>query len=532
MNLPVTQFIDSSFITEIKAQNNFLLCENETLKKVNAELVAKNKIITEQYESLLRQIRELSNRVYGSQNERYVPPTQGTLFDFSNEFLPPQPEELITVTRRKPRPTTHPHHQIPDSIRRQRIEYTLSKEERLCSCGCGKTLEKIGEVISERLEYKAPEIYAKQHARFKYGGCQNESVILTAGMPTPPIQKSLAGASLLSKVIVDKYEYHQPLHRQQKQLARQGVKLNENSFYDWLCQVFKLLSGLYQLMQRDILSCSIINTDDTPSKVRIKGCQKAKHGFFWIYIGSEDKENLLAAIYLYTETRQGKWAQNFLGNYKGFIQADAYSGYDKLFNEKNAGHDRKEVGCMMHARREFIRIVKSSQKPGAAHQAVGYIQALYKTEEKIKQKTSEERLQIRQRESVPILQKFKEWLEIKANQALPKSPLLKAVNYCLNHWNALTRYTEDGRLNIDNGSSERGMRPIGLGRNNWVALGSHFGGELAALFYSFIETCKIHDINSYEYFTDVLDRIQDHPINRLSELLPYHWKKLRPENSS
>lgn len=537
----VTQFIDPNLVSQLKgkiASQENIIAELKEENKLIVELKEKNELITEQYDSLLRQVRELTRQMYGCKNERYIP-NQGLLFDLENIALPEPETEEVAYTRRKRQNNNHSHHNLPEGLRRERIIYEIPESERLCPCNCGKTLERIGEVVSERLEYKPAELYVKQHIRFKYGGCAQDSCILTADMPTLPVARSIAGPSLLSKIIVDKYEFHQPLHRQQSQLARQGIKLNGNSFYDWLCQTFALLAVLYEALKKDVLTCPIINTDDTPSKVRVKGETKAKKGYFWIYVGSEEKLKPLSAVYIYTQTREGKWAQEFLADYEGYIQADAFSGYDKLFNEEDVNHPRVEVGCMMHARRGFFKITTQTKKAGAAHMGLSYIQNLYKIEEKIKNYSPEERYQVRQEEAVPILNEFKTWLDATAIRALKKSPLLKAAQYCLNHWDALTRYTEDGRLDIDNGISERGMRPIGLGRNNWISLGSHVGGELAALFYSFIETCKLHKINSYEYFTDVLTRIQDYPASRIEELLPYNWVKRfvtksakEPENTS
>ena len=181
----------------------------------------------------------------------------------------------------------------------------------------------------------------------------------------------------------------------------------------------------------------------------------------------------------------------------------------------------------MHARRRFYKIVEQSKKTGAAHEAMKYISTLYNIEKEIKSESADKRKQIRQEQSKPLLETFKKWLDKKMDQVLPKSPLYDAVQYSLNHWQALTRYLEDGRIEMDNGKAERCMRPIALGRNNWIALGSHRGGHLAAIYFSLIETCKIYKINSYEYLTDVLTRINDHPANRIAELLPYAWAKAR-----
>lgn len=530
----VTQFIDLDDLQSLRDQikiNDKLRQENQRERETNKQLQTKIDLITQQYESLKFQLAEMKRQLFGNKNERYIPPEQGVLFDLPDGSELPVEMEDLSFKRRKPRPKNHPHHIIPEDLPRSRIEYTLSLEERQCPCGCGKLLEKIGEIIHERIEVKPAELYVKQHVRFKYGGCPRDQSVLTADMPTLPIERGLAGTSLISQIAVDKYEYHQPLHRQQQRLARLGIKLNENSFYDWVCQAAKLLMPLYEASQRLVLKSPIVHTDDTPVKARLKGQPKTKNGYLWIYIGCGDNDIPVTAVYIYTEDRSSAGPQAFLGDYKGYVHADAYSGYDILFDPEKEDHPRLEVGCWMHARRGFHKIVKQSKKVGAAHQAMSLIHKLYRIEKTIKGMTPEERKAERQKESKPLLDQFKQWLDVKIHQALPDSPLYKAVQYCLNHWTALIRYIDDGRLEVDNGASERGIRPIALGRNNWISLGSHRGGSLAALFYSFIETCKIHEINSYEYFTDVLNRINDQPINKIHELLPYYWKQQQEQKA-
>jgi transposase len=506
----------------LTTQNHTLQAEYDLLKKAYKIQQEKIDLIQSQYDALMRQLIDLKQQHFGSKTEKYIP-EQALLFDRVVTDDPEPETEHMVFDRKKPCQKRHPHHIIPDEIPRVRIEYTLNETQQICPCGCGRLLKKTGEVISERLEYKRPELYVNQHVRFKYAGCLHDSCVLTADMPTLPLARSIAGPSLMSQIIVDKYEYHQPLHRQRQRFKQMKILLNKNSLYDWSCQMAEILKILYTALQKEVLLAPIVNTDDTPAKVRILGEDKAKKGYFWIYVGHGTES--AAAVYIYTENRKGEGPQTFLGAYEGTIQADAYSGYDLLFDKKNKDHPRQEAGCFMHARRRFYKIVSQSKKTGAAHQAMSWVQALYKIEAHIKSASPEERLRIRQEESQPILNEFKTWLDTKINQALPSSPLFDAVQYSLNHWAALTRFMDDGKLEIDNGKAERGMRPIALGRNNWICLGSHYGGWMAALYYSFIESCKIHQINTYDYFTDVLTRINDHPVNRLKELLPYYWKK-------
>jgi transposase len=493
-----------------------------------------NEIILQQYEALRQQIIEFKRQLYGSRSEKYIPDEQGKLFEGLPipEDQPKEEYEDLHFKRRKAKKNRNGHHIIPDDLPRVRVEHEIPEEDRVCKCGCGTILEKIGEEITEKLALKPAVLYVLQHVRFKYAGCPHDNDILVADLPAQPIERGVADSSLIAHVLVDKYEYHQPLHRQVNRLARHGVELSEKSMYDWLNQVATLCQPLIDALKRDVLRSPRIHTDDTPAKVRVKGVRKAKKGFLWVYIGCFP-EGPLAAIYDYTENRSQEGPQLFLQNFKGDIQADAYTGYDALFDERNK-NDVCEVGCWMHARRGFYKIVAATQKVGAAHQALSFIKKLYLIETKASDFGPEKRKQLRQKEAKPVLDGFKEWLDIKLGQALPKSPLHGAVQYCLNHWEALRCYIEDGNREIDNGRAERAMRPIALGRNNWIAFGGHRGGEIAAAFYSLIETCKLHDVNTYEYFTDMLSRIAGHPINRVEELLPYHWKLAQgpPHNTS
>lgn len=479
--------------------------------------------ICQQYANLQHQVLNLIRGQYGRKSEKLSDEYfAGDLF--SKEEIKPketaEPEtEQISYTRKKSR---NGHRNIPPDLPRVRIEYKLSEAELDCPCGCGKKLHKIGEIITEQLEIVPTKIYVKQHVRFKYAGCGNEDKVLTAPMPNQPIDKGLAGPGLLADVIVNKYDDHLPLNRQSERLSRSGIDISRKTLCDWVMRCADLLKPIVEVMRKDILLFPKIHTDDT--KVPIQSESKTKEGRLWIYLGFGSQAPP-TAVYNYTPDRKQKWALEFLQNYKGYLQADAYQGYDKLYESCEI----IEVACMAHARRKFVEVEKNYTRHNQAISALNYIGKLYRIEKRIKDLEPIMKRAIRKKEAKPILKEFKKWLLGKNKRVIPKSPLGKAVQYSLNNWIALTRYLADGILDIDNNKAERLMRPIAVGRKNWTFAGSDRGGSAAAVMYSLIETCKLNNVNPYDYLRDVLTRLPNTLNRDIRQLLPYEWKTSNPE---
>jgi hypothetical protein len=277
----------------------------------------------------------------------------------------------------------------------------------------------------------------------------------------------------------------------------------------------QLLKVLVSLMTKELKSSKKIHTDDTTVPVLEKNRKNTKKGRLWVY-GNEDH-----IVYDYTPDRSRDGPVNFLKDYKGYLQADAYAGYDEIYKSG----DVIEVGCWAHTRRKFVEAKDTD--PLCAHTALVFIKELYRIEKEWRAVDAETRVAVRQAESLPILEDFKAWLEEESRRVLPKSPIGIAIQYTLNQWVALLRYTQDGDLEIDNNFAEREMRRVVLGRNNYLFCGSDNGGKSAAIIYSLVATCKLHNIDPFAYFRDVLERLPAHPINQLQDLLPKNWKAAR-----
>lgn len=401
---------------------------------------------------------------------------------------------------------------LPRHLKRERIVHDLAEEEKHCAA-CEQNLRPIGEESSERYEYIPAQLTVIEDVCKKYAcAC----TVKTATKPPQPIEKSTAGASLLAQVIVAKTADHLPLHRQEKIFERHGVDISRKTMCGWLAQCADLLQPLYGSLKEVLFQSKVIGTDDTSVKVLDAKLPFARTGRIWPYCGDQAHPVIL---YDYTATRERAGPEKFLKGYRGYLQADAYGGYDAFFRDTARG--LIEVGCWAHARRYFHKALESDQaRMGPALLLIGQ---LYRVEKDARPLTGEDRLQVRQLQSRPILDKLRGYLlEIEA-EVLPKSPEGRAVRYSLKNWTALTRYAEDGDLEIDNNATERAIRGVAVGRNNWVFFGSDQGGKTAAVLRSFVASCQRTGIDPFLWLRDVLARIAAHPVHRLAELLPHNW---------
>jgi len=401
-------------------------------------------------------------------------------------------------------------------LKRERIVHDLAESEKHCAC-CGKDLRLIAEEISEHYEYIPASLKVIQDVCLKYA-C--ECTVKTASKPPQPIEKSTAGASLLAQVIVSKFTDHQPLHRQEKMFERHGVEISRKTMGGWLAQCADLLAPLYQAMKKELFGSKVIGTDDTGVKVLDRKLPFARIGRIWPYVGDAHHPVI---VYDYTPTRGRAGPARFLQGYTGYLQADAYSVYDAFFKPARG---LIEVGCWMHARRYAFKALESDRQHMGP--VLHLIARLYAVEQRAKglSLSAEQRLALRQRVSARLTTKLHKYLLQLQQEVLPKSPSGSAVSYALNQWGALTRFLQDGELEIHNGATERANRDIAIGRGNWMFFGSDQGGKTAAVLRSFIATCKRCGVEPFAWFRDVLSRISEHSITRLSELLPHHWKPL------
>jgi transposase len=472
-------------------------------------------------EQLEHQVELLLRRQYGPRRESIDP-------DQLRLFTDEAPEDVAEGTTEAPpesegaRPKRRwrrwGRQRLPEDLPRKRFEYELSAEELSCpDCGCTRT--KIGEEVSEQLEYVPSSLFVIQHARFRYACRACQEHVALADKPPQPIDKGLPGPGLLAQTITSKYSDHLPLYRLEDIFARHGVELSRATLCGWMASCADLLTPLYDLMVKRVLLSIIIHTDDTTVPVLDRTLPRTRTGRFWDYIG--DARNPYV-VYDYTPRRTRDGPEHFLKGFQGYLQADAFSGYDRIC----AGPGVKEVACWAHVRRKFFESRTSAPVP--AHAALARIRQLYKIETDAATLSSGDRRALRQRDSVPLLTAFGEWLTEQGRAALPKSPIGQAVGYAQSNWAALCRYPEHGDLGIDNNLAERMLRAQALGRRNWTFLGSDRGGRTAAVLYSFTGTCKHHDIDPYAYLADVLRRLPSHPAGQLGELLPDVWFTSHP----
>ena len=349
-----------------------------------------------------------------------------------------------------------------------------------------------------------------------------DAVVIAAPKPAMPIAKGLPGPGLLAHLIVSKYSDHLPLHRLERVYERQGFFLHRSTLSDWLGACADLLRPLYDLMVRVVLQSRVIHTDDTPVKLQELVTHRLSTARLWAYLGDAAHPY---NVFDFTVNHKRDGPQRFLANYRGYLQADAFSGYDGLYlpDPRTAQARIIEVACNAHARRKFYESRGSDTL--RSHQALAYYRQLYELERQAKDFSDAQRLQMRQDLAVPVLGQLHKWMEAQRPEVLPKSPMGEAIGYALNNWAALVRYTEAGFLAIDNNAAEREMKRIAIGRKNWLTVGSPRGGQTAAMHFSFMSTCQKLGVEPWRYLRDVLERLPSHPPERLGELLPDVWAR-------
>jgi len=476
-----------------------------------AELGAQQTLVTK----LSHQLALLRRYLYGRRSEQ-LDPAQ-LLLEFARwvqaqeaEVTPPPPPAASVA----PRPRGHGRTPLPALLPRRRVEHTLPPERCTCAA-CGTPLVKIGEETSEQLDYQPASLFVTEHVRFTYACRACEETVVTAARPAAPIEKGRPGPGLLAQVVTAKYADHLPLNRQAEIFARHGVSLARQTLCDWVAAAADVLTPLYEDLRTAVLASKVIHTDDTGVPVLDRDRTETREGRLWVYVSDGHPADL---VYDYTADRTRAGPLAFLGDFRGYLQADAYAGYDALYATGRV----VEVACWAHARRYFFDAKASD--PVRALPALAFIQQLYAVEREVKGADAETRRARRAEQALPVLARFRQWLDAQADRVLPKSPTGEAVGYARAQWTALTRYCEDGALAIDNNVSERALRRVVTGRANWTFCGSDAGGRRAAILYSVVATCKAHGIDPWAYLRDVLERIPSHPNRRRAELLPRQWK--------
>jgi transposase len=471
-------------IIKLKNSNAELKQSNVELKKRNAELEA-------EIAELKQQIALLKKELYGSKSEKKRHAPRIPKIEKTASKSPP--------SGRKP---------LPEDLEREAITHDIPTEEKKCP-DCGTDLKEMPPVITEQLAFRPAKLYVKRHERKQYVCPKCHEVIKTAKLPDQPIDKGLPDAALLAEVVINKYQDALPLYRQMKRWERLGYALSDTTLSDWVQTVAQLFSPLVEEMEKDVLRGRKVNADETP--ISILEPIKTHRGYMWVYVGEG------ATVYRYSPSRAYRNAEEFLKEFKGYVQADAYGAYDSLCD----GKDRTKIGCWAHCRRRFNDVLINQPEHEIAKEAIRRIGELYQIEEELSQVSDEDRVFGRQARAGPLLKDFRQWLE--SQEIFPKSAIGRAIQYALNQWETLERYLGIGWIGLDNNVAERAIRPIKLGEKNYLFAGSHRAAKNAAVLYALIETCKMHHINTANYFQDVLERLPTTLNKDIRTLLPYNW---------
>jgi transposase len=520
--------------------------EIELLRAQRQQLLEQQQENARTIEQLQHQLQCLLRRFYGPSAEK-IDPQQMLLFKDLLEQLAPQmptqPAAPEPATTDPPARKGHGRRRLPADLRRHTIIHDLPEEEKHCP-HCGEMRHVIGREVTEQIDYVPPQVSVLENVQLKYGcrHCEQAAAesgpqITTAEKPLSPIEKGLAAPGLLAYVIVSKYGDHLPLYRLERILDRYGINISRSTMGGWMAQSAVALHPLYDRLVHYVKLSNVIHTDDTPVDVLDPTLDHARTGRFWVYVGDALHPY---TVFTYTPNRSRDGPLQFLKGWSGYLQADAFGGYDGIY-AGDAGGRVIEVACWAHARRYFYEARKTDA--AGSTQGLAYVRLLYDVEDEAKRQFASQtegeehrplpaiRYALRQEFAVPRLASFKKWLESqqaeRGGPVLPKSPMGQAITYALNQWEALCVYTTDGDLDIDNNASENANRRVALGRKNWLFCGSDNGGTTAAILFSFIASCQRHEVDPYAYLRDVLSRLPATPVSQLDQLMPDQWKAAR-----
>ncbi len=504
--------------------------DTEALKKMvvaqHNQLLEQQQLASQQIESASQQIEHLKlviekykRMIFGTKSEKL----KGELeqLEFQLEELETEqaarevqePHSARTTNQSRPRAPRKP---LPEDLPREVITHPPAST---CCPDCGGALRQFGQDVSEQLERIPASFKVVEHVRPKFACAACEQVV-QAPAPARPIDQGLPGPGLLAHVLVSKFADHLPLYRQSEIYAREGVELCRSTLAGWVGAASELLAPLVDQIRRHVMAGAKIHADDTPVPVLAPGKGKTKTARLWTYVRDDRPagcQTAPAVWFAYSQDRKGEHPRRHLQDFRGALQADAYSGFHHLYGDGAI----YEVACWAHARRKFHDIHLAHASPTTT-EAMVRIGALYKIEEEIRGKPAELRCSLRQARARPLLDSLRHWMEKALRSLSTKSETAAAIRYALSHWRALTRYVDDGLLEIDNSAAERSLRAVVLGRKNYLFKGSDSGGQRAAALYSLIGTAKLNGLDPALYLRTVLRQISEHPINQIEQLLPWN----------
>jgi len=502
---------------ELKKKVNVLTWEKKVLEK--KFLASEEKFQTAEEERLALkeknkflefQLAQMKRMLFGAKRERFISNLAVDQLTLPFELSQPIAEqavkkEQVAYTREKAKKSNHPGRlDFPAHIPVEEIVIEPGQSTEGLKCN--------GQEITKELDYVPARLFARHYIRNKYA-LPNGEGILIGTLPSRPIEKGIAGAGLLSNILVEKFVDHLPVYRQIERFKREDIKLSASTIDSWITQTAGLVGPLYDQLKKLVLGQGYIQADETPIKVLDKNKKGKTHqGYYWVY--NAPLQN--AVFYDYRQGREREGPAKLLENYKGYLQTDGYSVYDWFAQQPGITH----VGCMAHARRYFEKALDyDAEKAGLV---LKKIQALYAIERKAREEnmTAAQRKELRLNEALPLMNELGKLIATMGKTTLPKSPVGVALEYTSKRWDILLNYLYDGSLEIDNNRVENAIRPNALGRKNYLFAGSHEGAKRAAMFYSFFGTCKKNNVNPYEWLKKVLEAIPDYPANKLADLLP------------
>lgn len=470
------------------------------------------------HELLQAELRQLKRFIYGSKPERFIPennnPSQLNLgiqaeaVAQCNLSSAKKIEYIRTTTTLTQTKNNHPGRlKLPSHLER--------RDTIIEPPGGSQGLKWIDDEITEELEYELGKYIVNRYIRRKYIDAHGR--IFIAPMIDRTLPKAIAGPGLLTQIVIDKYVDHLPLYRQQQRFARENINIPYSTITDWVTNTCKLIEPLYNVLRREVIKSNYLHADESPIKVLDKGKKGETHrGYFWVYHNSIER----MVLFEYQQGRGREGPVAMLKDFTGHLQTDGYSVYD-IFNERK---DITHFHCMAHARRMFFEALQNDKL--RAEHALQQMGLLYDIEHKAREGSfaREQVFELRQAEAVPILTELEAWMKEQYVQVLPKSAIGKALGYSIQRWEQLMIYASDGKLNIDNNPVENCIRPVAIGRKNYLFAGSHEAAQRSAMLYSLMGTCKLNGINPFIWLRDVLQRIGNHHVNKIQELLPYNWE--------
>jgi len=518
-------------------QASLIAAYDEEIRRLEAELDAQRQALSEQAEELdsssariehlKLMVEKFRHMIFGRKSEKLVLKLEQLEFELEEDETT-QAEAEALDERVSPRKEAKPRSErkpLPEHLRREEVMHKPNTE---CCPDCGGGLRHFGDDVSEQLEYVPESFKVIRHVRPKFA-CTGCDRVVEAPAPSRPIERGLAAPSLLAHVIISKYADHLPLFRQSEIYARQGVEISRSTMAGWVGAASDLLGPLVDAIGRHVFAGRKLHADDTPMPVLAPGTGKTKTGRLWTYVRDDrpaGEQAAPAVWFAYSEDRRGEHPRQHLKNFAGALQADAYAGFHHLY-----GNHIYEAACWAHARRKFHDIHLAHASPTTT-EALARIGALYAIEDEVRGKPVDLRLSVRQARAKPLLDELRKWMEKALRSLSSKSETAAAIRYAISRWRALTRYTHDGLLEIDNSAAERALRAVALGRKNFLFAGSDHGGERAAAMYTLIGSAKLNGLDPELYLRTVLAQIADHPISHIQDLLPWNLAPSLQTNSS